>query len=109
MGAGRALGSAGALARNGRSADGGRMSTPPPIAPVSTPTPEPRRPWWRRRVVPIAVAGVVRISAAVAHANAGSSGACLVNGNGNKLCGADAIAYCQLLADQGAIPVTPLS
>src|SRR4051812_7744302 len=60
MGAGRALGSAGALARNGRSADGGRMSTPPPIAPVSTPTPEPRRPWWRRRVVPIAVAGVVR-------------------------------------------------
>jgi hypothetical protein len=78
------------------------MSTPPPIAPVSTPTPEPRRPWWRRRV---AVAGVVLISAAVAHANTGSNDACLVNGFGNKLCGADAIAYCQLLD----IPTTPLS
>lgn len=67
------------------------MSTPPP-------TPTAARPWYATtaaRAATVAVAFVVVIAMALAHTNR----ACVVNGFGNKLCGGDAVAYCNLLGE----------
>lgn len=80
-------------------ADTNRMpnSIPPP---GHSPTPVKQPNYLLRGI--IATAGLIALLAVFLIATA-PAGACVVNGMGNKLCGADARAYCELLDRQGQI------
>lgn len=64
---------------------------------------EPRAPryWLRGLVVLATVAAIAIVVIGVASPAYTRPSGCVINGFGNKLCGDDAIAYCQLLANNG--------